>query len=794
MGMHVTFPAALGDANAKLTTGKKGTGDWYFYLGLPDATPCDNAEDCYANSQRIKLAINLSGLGGLTFGSYFVMYNSLKPSGIGNLPPPPWGISAADLTALGYKGGQAAGTDALAFGAGFVADGHPSFGPFRADYHAAFGFDFALQKVTAPCAGGQVPGINGWYANGQVYADMRLTLGIEIDIWIYSGYLELLKLQATALLEGGMVNPVWLHGSILLRYRALGGRIKGSTTFELWYNKEGQCKPAFEQPNPFADLPLISGMTPENGGKNVSVITPYYAEFSYPVRTLIQINDVDPVSKQPVASFRTFKLDFTSGTSANPFVTTVISTDSQSTCILSNDGRLRFGNDTDGGGNFNVSFFRDATLPPKAKLSVSLTLGVKLLNTGTNQYEPYTYKNQLVTETKTYAFNTGECVSSLSQDGEVPSVAYSFPFEGQRYLTINDAGIFGYVELSSNFGCCLDKIQSDKFYRLSVRYTALKGGKFDKKDPITVWTNPNAQFDGKLLRFGIPLNFLQKKTLYRLEIFREPTDALVAEQKKIIATQKGKIRKELEVNYFGGQQAEFGFGTATASTKPGAGLGSKSASINGLAQSYNGAYIDQAVQKASESAGKTTGAKITGQQAGAMNDIKLGKGKSDEEVDVKTQLEQPVYSYYFQTSQYGTLAEKLKASAFLMAEQKTVRTPTIEAYTIPMQGAEGFDSYELLWKKLPNGSFLPPLVLQKVLDTSNPWFAGFVQPMVGLINGIADYKKASQEILFQTSSGSSHGTIDYESLMRQVVLFNQGGFDKPQSPISKSSMNAYLKN
>ncbi len=795
MGMHVTFPAALQNSDAKLTTAQSKPGDWYFYIGLPDATPCGNADDCFASSQRIKLAVTLSDLGSVGFGSYFVMYNNLKPTGIDKLPPPPWGISAADLAALGYKGGQAAGTDALAFGAGFVADGHPSFGPFRADYHAALGFDFALQKVTEPCPGGEIPGINGWYANGQVYADMRLTLGIEIDIWIYSGYLELLKLQATALLEGGMVNPVWMHGSILLRYRALGGRIKGSTTFELWYNKDGQCKPAFEQPNPFADLPLISGMTPENGGTNVSVITPYYAEFSYPVRTLIQINDVDPESKQPIASFRTFRLDFTSGTPANPFMTTALSTDPQSKCTVNNDGRLRFGSDADGGGNFNVSFFRDATLPPNAKLVVSLSLGVNLLNTGTNKYEPYAYKNQLVTETKSYTFTTGECVSSLSQDGEVPSVAYSYPFEGQRYLTINDAGIFGYVELSSHFGCCLDKIQSDKFYRLSVRYTALKGGKFDKKDPSTVWTNPNVQFDGKLVRFGIPLNFLQKKTLYQLEVFREPTDALVAEQKKIIAGQKGKIRKELEANYFGGQQAEFGFGSATASTKPGAGLGSKSSSINGLAQSYNGAYVDQATQQTFGSkSGTATGMKITGQQAGAMNDIKLGKGKSDEEVDVKTQLEQPVYSYYFQTSQYGTLAEKLKASPFLAAEQKTVRTSTIEAYTIPMQGAEGFDSYELLWKKLPNGSYLPPLVLQKVLDTSNPWFAEFVQPMVGLINGISAYQNASQDILFKTASSASYGTIDYESLMRQVILVNQGGFDKPQPPLSKSSMNAYLKN
>ncbi|QMW02872.1 hypothetical protein [Spirosoma foliorum] len=801
LGLHVSFPPSLGNPDQNQDFSKEQPGDWYFFIGLPDATPCGNADDCFASSERVKLSIKVKSLGALTFGSYFVMYHNLKPDGVTVLPPPPWGMSAADLTALGYKGGQLAGTDALAFGSGFVTDDKFTFGPFEAKFHAAFGFDLALQKVTAPCGNGQIPGFNGWYANGQMYADLALTLGINIDIWIYSGYLELLKVQAAALLEGGMVNPIWIHGSILLRYRALGGRIKGSTTFEMWYNKDEQCKPAFEQPNPFADLPIIAGMTPENNSKNVSVIAPYYAEFSYPVRTLIQINDVDPESRQPVSSFRTFRLDFTSGTPANPFVTTQVQASTTNpACALDNSGRLRFGNDADGGGNFNVTFFRDATLPPNAKFNVSLTVTVNLLNTGTNKYEPYQYKNQLVFQTKSYTFTTGECVSSLSQDGAVPSVAYSYPFEGQRYYTIGDGGIFGYVELASNFGCCLDKIESDKYYKLSVRYTALKGNKFDKKDPSSVWTNSSVKFDGKLLRFGIPLTFLQKKTLYRIEIFREPTDALVAEQKKIIAQQKGKIRKDLEDKYLGGQKAEFGFGSdATASSKPGLGpgtgvLGSKVSAVNGLAQGYNSAYIDQTIQSGNSSQGNAIGAKVTGQSAGSMTDIKLGKGKSDEEVDVKTQLEQPVYTYYFQTSQYNTLAEKLKASPFLTAEQKTVRTDNIEAYTIPVQNPEGFDSYELLWKKLPNGSALPPLVLQKVLDTTNPWFADFVKPMVNLINGLSSYQLSNGNILFKTTANTTAATVDYEQLMRQVVLFNQGGFDNAQTPISKNSLKGITQN
>ncbi|GAB3780143.1 hypothetical protein GCM10028818_31780 [Spirosoma horti] len=801
LGLHVSFPSSLGNPDPKQDYSKEKPGNWYFFIGLPDATPCGNADDCFANSERIKLAIKVKSLGSLTFGSYFVMYHNLKPDGVTTLPPPPWGMSAADLEALGYKGVHLAGTDALAFGSGFVTDDKFEFGPFEAKFHAAFGFDLALQKITAPCSSGQIPGINGWYANGQMYADLALTLGINIDIWIYSGYLELLKVQAAALLEGGMVNPIWIHGSILLRYRALGGRIKGSTTFEMWYNKDEQCKPAFEQPNPFADLPIIAGMTPENNSKNVSVISPYYAEFSYPVRTLIQINDVDSLSRQPVASFRTFRLDFTSGTATNPFVTTQLQASSTNpNCSLDNSGRLRFGNDPDGGGNFNITFFRDATLPPNAKLSVSLTVGVKLLNTGTNQYDPYYYKKQLVAETKSYTFTTGECVSSLSQEGAVPSVAYSYPFEGQRYFTIGDGGIFGYVELSSNFGCCLDKIQSDKYYRLSVRYTALKGNKFDKKDPGSVWTNNSVKFDGKLLRFGIPINFLQKKTLYRIEIFREPTDALVAEQKKIIAQQKGKIRKELEDTYLGGEKAEYGFGNAvTVSSKPGPGPGTglmsnKVASVNGLAQGYNAAYVDQTVQKENSQQGNAIGAKVTGQSVGTMADIKLGKGKSDEEVDVKTQLEQPVYTYFFQTSQYNTLAEKLKASPFLTAEQKTVRTSDIEAYTIPIQSPEGFDSYELLWKKLPNGSVLPPLVLQKVLDSTNPWFADFVKPMVSLINGLSNYQLGDGNILFKTADNTAAPTVNYDQLMRQVVLFNQGGFDNAQSPISKNSLKGITQN
>lgn len=796
LGMHISFPPALGTPTENQDLSKQKPGSWYFYLGLPDATPCDNMQDCFDKSERIKLSVSALGTS-FIFGAYFVMYNGIKPDGVTILPPPPWGISAGDLAALGYKGGMAAGPSALAFGAGFIKHDEASFGPFEIDFDMNLGFDLALSKVTSTCGNGQVPGINGWYANGQLYASLALTLGINIDIWIYSGYLELLKVQATALLEGGMINPIWVHGSILLRYRALGGRIKGHTTFELWYNKDGQCKPAFEQPNPFADLPIIAGLSPENNSKNVSVITPYYAEFSYPVRTLIQINDVDPQTRQPISTFRTFKLDFIGGTPTNPFVTKQVQASSTNPgCQLDNSGKLRFGSDPDGGGNFNVSFFRDVTLPPNAKFEVSLTVGVKLLNKATGTYDTYMYPQnnpKPVTDTKTYTFSTGECVSSLTKEGEVPSVAYSFPFEGQRYFTVGDGGIFGYVELSSNFGCCLDKIQSDKYYKLSVRYTALKGNKFDKNDPSTVWTNNNVKFDGKLLRFGIPINFLQKKTLYRLEIYREPSDALVAEQKKLIDDQKGKIRKDLDKQYGDGGKAEFGFSSdkgATASTAPGAGLlGGKVANVNNLAQAYNAAYIDQSLQKFTSSA-----VNVTNQKASTATDIKMSKGKSDEVVDVKTQLEQPVYSYYFQTSQYNTLAEKLKATQFLTSEQKTLRTDFLEVYTLPIQAAEGFDTYELNWKALPNNAVLPPLVLQQVFDTTNPWFASFMQPMVNLVNSLASYKKTDGNILFKSAANTQTEAVDYAQLLRQMVKYTPAIFNSAQPPISKKDLKGLAQN
>lgn len=125
---------------------------------------------------------------------------------------------------------------------------------------AIAGFDVMLMKLKqgTKCIGGGLAGKNGWYGMGQVYALLKGEIGLNIDMWLFSGHIPLIDVGMGALLKAGMPNPSWFYGKAKAHYRLLGGLIKGSTSVQL---KAGEvCTPEFG--NPLDDIEIFNEVQP----------------------------------------------------------------------------------------------------------------------------------------------------------------------------------------------------------------------------------------------------------------------------------------------------------------------------------------------------------------------------------------------------------------------------------------------------------------------------------------------------------------------------------------------------
>ena len=245
-----TFDAGVGlNINYKVITGNGWlainingqNGDWYFKLGEPDSR------------------VNINVLKMLNLNAYCMMGNKIP-----GIPDPPANVlqyfpsykSSRDNNAVSDK--LAPG---FAFGAGL------QYGPvdltfliFYMNFSAGMGFDINLRQYSTGCDGttNNLPGINGWYANGQFYAWAKFTAGLNLDVWFYKGKVSMLEAEAAALFKAGAVNPIWFDGWLYGHYDVLNGLVSGTMHFQV--SVGDKCVPARSPLG--GDMPIISQVNP----------------------------------------------------------------------------------------------------------------------------------------------------------------------------------------------------------------------------------------------------------------------------------------------------------------------------------------------------------------------------------------------------------------------------------------------------------------------------------------------------------------------------------------------------
>lgn len=98
---------------------------------------------------------------------------------------------------------------------------------------AAFGFDVALLDIKGQsCEGYDHIGKNDFYALGQLYAMLKGSAGLSINLGFWKGKLELCSLGISALLSGGGPRPSWAFGLLRLKASLLDGMVSINTSVD----------------------------------------------------------------------------------------------------------------------------------------------------------------------------------------------------------------------------------------------------------------------------------------------------------------------------------------------------------------------------------------------------------------------------------------------------------------------------------------------------------------------------------------------------------------------------------
>ncbi len=186
---------------------------WYICLGKP--------------SQKITLSI---GTG------YFMAGQQLEPMS----PPPAQLLALVNSNGLSNGRNDQALNNASGWVIGVSAGTYSSgaFGISSVELYYGFsvycGFDLMLMNygTTAHCAGSTDKiGINGWYAQGQFYAQIGGDVGLRGTVLNQNFDINIFHFSAGALLAGQAPRPLFLTGAVGCDYDILGGAISGHVNF-----------------------------------------------------------------------------------------------------------------------------------------------------------------------------------------------------------------------------------------------------------------------------------------------------------------------------------------------------------------------------------------------------------------------------------------------------------------------------------------------------------------------------------------------------------------------------------
>lgn len=374
---------------------------WHFFVGTPQ-TP-----------------VGLDILGLIDGGFYFMVGKDLPPP----LPPPD-----PIPTPPGYLHRPSMeNADGIAFGTRASFENDFKFLLLRMHLQAQFGFDLAFNDASGmECAGYDPTGIHGWYANGQVYAQLAGKVSLMIDLWFASGEYEIFTVGASAILNGGFARPSYMSGAVDGYYSILGGAVDGNFHFPfelgegcmdpgdgLLSNLDpiGDLAPHHNQGMNAATLPVDVGVRPE-AIMNIKVNMPF----------TLRVQNANGSLEPHTYRLRVDKMELRKQAGNALQTGTVVTASTNDRVVLEPEEFL------------DAATVYTITYRVKAEERIGATW--------TAANKPGT--NQQMTWTKTHTFKSGPGISVLTDD----HLNYSYPFRRQRFV-LQDECRSGVIEVKS---------------------------------------------------------------------------------------------------------------------------------------------------------------------------------------------------------------------------------------------------------------------------------------------------------------------------------------------------------
>lgn len=178
----------------------------------------------------------------------------------------------------------------LAFGANFKTQLDVSFLIFYLNAEFMVGFDLAFYHLSADakCINeeGQLieKGVNGFYASGQAYLGAKLDVGVDIDLFFFSGKISIISAGAAAYVKFGAPSPSYASGALGGYFSILGGLIEGAFAVKFFIGEK--CFLPTDE-----SIDLISAVSPSGDFDKL--------DYSRPV----SISELQPVDLQPFVNF-----------------------------------------------------------------------------------------------------------------------------------------------------------------------------------------------------------------------------------------------------------------------------------------------------------------------------------------------------------------------------------------------------------------------------------------------------------------------------------------------------------
>ncbi|MDR2423364.1 MAG: hypothetical protein LBD59_01395 [Prevotellaceae bacterium] len=429
---------------------------WYLHVGTP--------------TNRVGLEFNLVNIVKVKTGAYFMAGHEIPGS-----PPPPQEVAdilrrelsqldyMRDLNALGDGKG-------LTFGSNMsVSTGDITFLILYANFKAGFGFDIMLKNYNRPCVEtGKVPGIDGWYANGQAYAYLQGELGVKVNLWFVKKKIPIIKGATATLIQAKLPNPAWFAGYLGVSFDLLGGLVKGNMQFKLSLGEECTLLPADGAPLDIKEI--ISEMTPADKSTEVDVFSVPQVAFNMPIGKTFELND-------DLGNKRRYRLNLVGFTVFDKTNVPV-------------KGKNSWNSEKD-----RLSFTSHDILPPhtelKAKVSISFEEYVN------NVWKTVTEEGKTAEESMETAFSTGDAPTSIPEN----NIQYCYPVLNQQYYYTGETNE-SYVQLKRGQAYLFT---SDMRHEIKLT----KGS--DRKTITFVY-----DADKNCLKYAMPQ--LDKKSKYKMEV------------------------------------------------------------------------------------------------------------------------------------------------------------------------------------------------------------------------------------------------------------------------------------